>query len=302
MDLVRRIKTSFTKGLATIALPIAMVSCGSFKDYDSTISNPDFRNVNNIELTHFPRSSMYYPSFHRFDFRSGAFHHQFQFGFSSHDYFWDSDGDGIMNAYDPQPYRYGPFVDMNFNGYIDFADMQIRPYFRSHFHFYHHHNYSPYWYHQPYVWRPYHSPYTRSYNRTRRGTRINGITVPRRDQPRVIVPRSTPRTPRSVITPRSQEIEPRPRSVEPRPRTIRDEPRVNPRPRSVTPRSVEPKPKVYTSEPRSNQTISPRPRSTPPKVTPRRSSSQPKSTKVRTSRSSTSKSTPRTRSSTPRRR
>jgi hypothetical protein len=38
---------------------------------------------------------------------------------------FDSDNDGITNFNDPMPYTYGPYVDMNFNGRIDFFDMQI---------------------------------------------------------------------------------------------------------------------------------------------------------------------------------
>lgn len=38
---------------------------------------------------------------------------------------WDSDGDGIINADDPWPYEWGPFVDMNGNGLVDFTDWDV---------------------------------------------------------------------------------------------------------------------------------------------------------------------------------
>jgi len=39
---------------------------------------------------------------------------------------WDSDLDGIYNWADPWPNKFGPFLDMNQNGIIDWGDIQIR--------------------------------------------------------------------------------------------------------------------------------------------------------------------------------
>jgi len=62
----------------------------------------------------------------------------------------DYDGDGIMNSVDSWPYRYGPYVDMNGNGYVDFGDLEIKnsfynsnlfwyPYNNYFFHYYKNH-------------------------------------------------------------------------------------------------------------------------------------------------------------------
>jgi len=59
----------------------------------------------------------------------------------------DSDFDGITNFNDPWPYKFGPFLDMNWNEFIDFQDMQIDNFWD--FNFYYsgfYYNYaSPYW-------------------------------------------------------------------------------------------------------------------------------------------------------------
>ncbi len=63
---------------------------------------------------------------------------------------WDYDGDGIMNDFDLWPYRYGPYVDMNHNGYVDWGDLKINGYFYIS---------GPFWY----SYRTYFPPYYKKY-------------------------------------------------------------------------------------------------------------------------------------------
>ncbi|MGV8087206.1 MAG: hypothetical protein ACP5N1_06270 [Candidatus Woesearchaeota archaeon] len=43
--------------------------------------------------------------------------------------FMDFDNDGIFNFNDPRPYTFGPYIDTNGNGTIDWQDIRIAPYY-----------------------------------------------------------------------------------------------------------------------------------------------------------------------------
>jgi len=60
----------------------------------------------------------------------------------------DSDLDGIVNFNDPWPYDWGPFLDMNGNGFIDFQDIQVDGFWNSSS--YYPYMYSHYWNHSPF--------------------------------------------------------------------------------------------------------------------------------------------------------
>lgn len=55
---------------------------------------------------------------------------------------WDSDGDGIDNWADPWPYSFGPYLDMNENGIIDFQDIKISGFGYDFWDYELYHNYS----------------------------------------------------------------------------------------------------------------------------------------------------------------
>lgn len=63
-------------------------------------------------------------------------------------YYSDYDSDGIVDNFDPWPHRYGPYVDSNYNGYIDSQDYRtmdvFTPFYYPYFYFQYHSHFNKY--------------------------------------------------------------------------------------------------------------------------------------------------------------
>jgi hypothetical protein len=72
-------------------------------------------------------------------YRPGHFVHHVHYPLYVSPY-WDSDGDGIPNAWDPMPFTFGPWVDVNTNGVWDWYDPCLEPSYWGYWDGYYGHN------------------------------------------------------------------------------------------------------------------------------------------------------------------
>lgn len=133
----------FTKSVLYAAIPFAISSCSinknlSYNDplyyddaYDAIVEEKTPRIIDN--KVNIPMEDFF------FDWKYSPY--VYQSGM-------DSDLDGIANFNDPLPYHWGPFLDMNGNGFIDFQDIQVDGFWNSSF--YYPYMYSNYWNHHPF--------------------------------------------------------------------------------------------------------------------------------------------------------
>lgn len=125
MDLIKSIKKTL---LITLPLAIGLSSC----------------NINQ-NLTYDPVYDINPPSkeFKKQNLENKTFQVNFNFE-HQHRFDWDFDFDGIYDWADPWPYDFGPFIDMNDNGIVDWGDLQTD------------YNFSPFW-HTPFSHNHFHN-------------------------------------------------------------------------------------------------------------------------------------------------
>ena len=110
-------KKSLLNKLFGWTLPIVFLTSGCALERYSPYYNPE-PDPNNIVITEpFEPDRKFFLSNFPFHFRYDP---STYYSFSR-----DFDGDGIENWADPWPYDFGPYIDMNGNGFIDAWDFQI---------------------------------------------------------------------------------------------------------------------------------------------------------------------------------
>lgn len=227
--------------------------------YDTRVPAPKKKNENLEERT--------------FDFR----HHS--------SFHWDFDFDGIYDWADPWPYNYGPFIDMNDNGIVDFMDMRISFYnpfwqdYYAHNHFHWNHSWHHHWHHNwsNFYWDYYFPKETKPiYYGPRKGN--TGSTIPKREiRPKKNVDPVNPPGERSrkvkpkEYTPLNKKPKyEKPRQEKPKQRyPLQNQKRETPTKKYYSPRKNNTNPNTYYS-PRKNST-SPKKQYTPRRTPTRKS-------------------------------
>jgi hypothetical protein len=123
------------KGALSLAIPLMMTSCSITKNIDNgdplyyrpskdkeiaTIVKKD--NISNADTLILETEMINDQLVDNMKFVQRLRQYPYPYFYRSH---IDSDFDGITNFNDPWPYKFGPYIDMNGNGFIDWRDIQI---------------------------------------------------------------------------------------------------------------------------------------------------------------------------------